>query len=250
MKLFTHPFVLLIIVLLCVMWSFLKLEAKSFDFDFSVNTEGWQGDFTDYPVEQEVFFELAWGWKNLPSELFMNKRHCTKGIFLSGNNHSDDLFMFIKRQISGLKPGTNYDLIFEVLIQANIPSETFGIGGSPGENVYFKVGASERKPCKININGEYQLNVDKGEQSNGGKNAIVVGNLANSAVDQNNPTYEPIYYTHIIPVTAQTDNKGRLWVFIGTDSGFEGLTLYYIAHISIKAKESSHYFLLSEDHQR
>ncbi len=237
MKLF-NSFIMFILVF-CLMGAFAKLSAQQFDFDFSVHHQEWQGDFTDYPVGQEIFFELAWGWRDLPTELWVNDQRFTKGLFLSGNNHSDDLFMFIKRKVSGLKPRTFYDLTFEVIIQSNIPSGTMGIGGSPGESVYFKVGASHKKPEKRNINGDYRLNVDKGEQSQGGRNALVVGNLANPAVDQENPTYEPLSYTNVIPLRTQTDQQGGLWLFAGTDSGFEGTTSYYIAYLSVLAEESS-----------
>lgn len=228
-------------VTLCLIFASFDLEAKptNFDFDFSVDNQGWQGDFADYPVEEEVFYELTWGWTTLSTVLPFNGQILTKGMFLTGNNHSDDLFMFIKRQIKGLKPHTHYDLTFNVLIENNIPPGTIGIGGSPGENVYFKVGASKRDPQKINVDGIYRMNVDKGEQSQGGQNAIVVGDLANPLVNPLNPQFEPKEVTNEgHPLRMKTDSKGRLWLFVGTDSGFEGSTLYYIAHITVKAKRT------------
>lgn len=214
-----------------------NLEAKErqFNFDFSINNNGWQGDFTDYPVGEETFFELAWGWTSLPAPLTIFTPPLTQGLFLSGNNHSDDLFMFVKRQIRGLKPRTNYELFFEVTIENNIPPGQVGIGGSPGESVFFKVGASTIKPNKVDVEGFYLLNVDKGNQSTSGKNAIVVGNLANPLVNPLNPTFEPKQFANTTPLIVRTDRQGRLWLFVGTDSGFEGSTLYYIAKISVTA---------------
>lgn len=214
-----------------------NLEAKSihFQFDFSKENQNWQGDFADYPVGEEAFFDLAWGWNTLPKPL----NNLSKGMFLSGNNHSDDLFMFIRRKIGGLKPNTYYDITFQVVIEDDIFPGQMGIGGSPGESVFFKVGASTKKPQKKNDNGFYLLNVDKGNQAIGGKNAVVVGDLANPLVDPNNPQFEPKQFNNQNnPLRIKSDNKGNLWLFLGTDSGFEGPTLYYIASISVEAKKA------------
>ncbi len=151
--------------------------AENVDFSFSQDNNQWVGDFCDYPLGGELSYELEWGWVNVPE---MN----TKGMFLSGNNHSDDLFMFIKRSITGLRPNTLYDLTFTVDIVANVPvGHDAGIGGSPGGSVYFKVGAAPIEPRKLLKDNFYFLNVDKGNQSQGGKNAIVVGTFQRTAFD-------------------------------------------------------------------
>ena len=82
------------------------------------------GDFADYPVGEESFYELSWGWDNLPAEVTVDGKEASKtlskGLFLSGNNHSDDLFMFVKRKITGLDPNTAYSVQFSVLIESNV----------------------------------------------------------------------------------------------------------------------------------
>lgn len=238
MKNYSKSLCLLALVQLFFSFSLISSETLNFDFTFSTSNDGWVGDFADYEVGQESFFELAWGWSNIPQNLPPEDQ--LKGMFLSGNNHSDDLFMFIKRQINGLKPNTCYELTFLVNIQDNIPPGQFGIGGSPGESVFFKVGASKIEPEKVAKGPIYRLNVDKGNQSQGGKNAIVVGNLANPLVDPDNPQYEPKSFMNEIPLKVRTDHLGRLWLFVGTDSGFEGSTIYYIDHISVSAKPIHH----------
>lgn len=214
-----------------------KLSASdiemSFDFDFSRGHEEWVGDFTDYPEGEESFYELAWGWTDLPKSLPDNNGKLEKGMFLKGHNHSDDLFMFVKRQIKDLAPNTEYVVYFNVTIENDIPPGTYGIGGSPGESVFFKVGASQTEPKKISKNGFYNLNVDKGDQSQGGENAVVAGTMENSHVNPDDKQYEAktITNTEILKVT--TNEKGELWIFLGTDSGFEGITQFYIAKIHV-----------------
>lgn len=203
-----------------------------FDFNFTDSHQGWIGDFADYPIGEEEFYELSWGWTNLPLPLEENK----KGMVLSGNNHSDDLMMFIKKRITGLQPNSEYELNFAVTIETNIPIQQFGVGGSPGESVFFKVGASPHEPLKIVERKFYRLNIDVGCQGNSGVNGIIIGNLANSAVDQEAPTFKPKLLYTAKGLKASTNQKGHLWLFVGTDSAFEGFSKYYIANVTINAQ--------------
>lgn len=196
-------------------------------FVFSGTFEGWKGDFTDYPVGEEQFYELAWGWENLP---LVANGTLDKGLYLSGNNHSDDLFMFVKYPIEGLKPITTYIIHFaSVIIESNAPEGSVGIGGAPGESIYFKVGASTQEPQKVDTQGFYLLNVDKGDQSQGGANAVVLGNLASPSEGYQ---VKKLYGENAFAIT--TDAQGKLWIFVGTDSGFEGRTKFYIARIELE----------------
>lgn len=222
-----------LLALFLIFSSLFSEEPISYEFNFSKSAQGWVGGFADYPVGEEPFYELGWGWENLPTAIPTHLGFLTKGLFLSGNNHSDDLFMFVRRQIVGLEPNTYYSLTFSLLIESNVPSSEFGVGGSPGESVYVKVGASEEKPKKVNHSGYYLLNVDKGSQSQEGENALMIGNLANPAVDPKHPHYLPKQLTNDKPLIAKSDANGRLWIFLGTDSGFEGTTKFYIADVTV-----------------
>jgi hypothetical protein len=211
---------------------FLPTFVMGSDYTFSKDRAGWEGDFTDYPVNQESFYELAWGWENLPTPLLAPTGECLeKGLFLSGNNHSDDLFSFVRCKIGELQPNAWYEIDVSVLIESNTPEGGVGIGGAPGESVYFKIGASTEEPKKVAIDGFYSLNFDKGEQSQGGKEAVVVGNLAMPEVDPDHPRYCPKEFHTEPPLKVQSDQEGQLWLFLGADSGFEGRTKFYIAQV-------------------
>ncbi len=215
---------------------FLLLPCKfclAIDFTFSSDTAGWEGDFSDYPVGGESFYELAWGWENLPTKL-TEPESLEKGLFLSGNNHSDDLFMFVRRKMENLKPDTEYLLNLSVLIESNIPTDTFGVGGSEGESVYLKIGASTEKPEKIAVHGFYQLSVDKGDQSEGGKNSLVVGTLAHEEVDPHHRLYLPKLYAPKNLFVVKSNSQGEIWIFLGTDSGYESRTKFYIAQVTLQ----------------
>ncbi|NGX61155.1 MAG: hypothetical protein K940chlam9_00636 [Chlamydiae bacterium] len=205
-----------------------SLHCHAYLSDFSKGADGWEGDFTDFPVGEERFYELGWGWGDLP---YTFEGHA-KGLYSKGNNHSDDLFMFFKKKIEGFTPNSEYLCNYSLWIETNVPANSFGIGGSPGESVYFKIGGSPEEPKKVAKNGFYYLNVDKGNQAQGGENAKVIGDLANELVDPDYPTYEPKFLSGELLV--KTDNRGDLWLFFGTDSGYEGFTKFYVASIEVE----------------
>ena len=89
-------------------------EPITFEFGFSDGLEGWIGGFADYPFGAEGTFELNWDWQPLPDVLEGN------GIYITGNNRSDDLFMFVKRRVEGLKPNAQYQLVFEVRFATSV----------------------------------------------------------------------------------------------------------------------------------
>lgn len=197
-------------------------------YDFSTGTEGWMGDFADYPAGEEESYDLIFEHSRLPEPL-----NTTEGALkLSGKNYSDDLFMFIKKEISGLVPNKEYRLNFEVEFASNVATGQSGIGGSPGESVYLKAGASPTEPQKQeDEDGWYRLDIDKGNQAEGGEDMVVIGNFANG-------TEENIYTLKSVstsaPLQVTTGSEGRLWLLFGTDSGFEGETTIYINKIKIE----------------
>ena len=207
------------------------ISVFSVSFDFNHSEDGWKADFADLPAnaEDSSFYELKYGYTNLPANLGTRK-----AIMLSGNNHSDDLFMFIKRKVTGLNPNTSYTLVFEVELASNAPQGSVGAGGSPGESVYLKAGASEIEPVK-NVQGDrYVLNIDKGNQSAAGSNATVLGDIATpltvaeyTLITRNNasPSAQPLI--------AQSNSAGDIWLIIGTDSGFEGTTTVYYTNVKV-----------------
>jgi hypothetical protein len=77
--------------------------------------------------------------------------------------------------------------------------------------------------------GNHRLNVDKGEQASGGANAQVLGDITNGSTDCTTPSYRSITRDNrSTPFHITSDDQGQLWLLVGTDSGFEGITaLYY-----------------------
>ena len=137
----------------------------SFSFTFEDGAEGWIAGFADYPVDFDPsIYELDSGHRPLPDGL---EGH---GLYIQGHNRSDDLFMFFKRQVGGLEPDAEYSAVLSLDLATNVAEGLVGIGGSPGESVFVKAGASTVEPVTPEDDaGYFRMNIDKGNQSNRGR---------------------------------------------------------------------------------
>lgn len=204
---------------------------QEFSYDFSQGANGWIGDFADYPQGQDDRFELTFGETTLPAPLNENEG----ALVLSGTNLSDDLFMYLKKQISGLEPNTEYEAVFTVQFASNVPDGMIGIGGSPGESVWIKAGATGIEPePESDDMGYLRMNIDKGGQSQGGDDMVVLGDFSN---DTDQELYNLKIVTNEAPLEVTTDGNGNLWLIVGTDSGFEGTTMIFYNRIHVTLEE-------------
>ena len=200
----------------------------TFTLDFRQTDRGWVGDFADYPVGEDAFYELVAEYRPLPCGL----SGAGNGLFISGNNHSDDLWMYYKGQIAGLSPDTRYRVQFGVEFATAVPNGCFGVGGAPGEGVTVKAGVSRDEPIRVDRAGFWVMNVDKGQQTNSGESALAIGDVANSIPCGETPQWELKQLSsdmESIEVTA--DGNGSVWLFVGTDSGFEATTSVYYTFV-------------------
>jgi len=207
-----------------------------FEFNFQESTYGWEPFFTNYPKEWDEKMELTSDYKSLPSPLDSTKN----ALFISAINHSDDVFMLFRRQINGLDANTTYRVEFTVEIASEIPSNCYGIGGSPGEAVKVLTNASNLKPERIfgSDNREYYvLNVQHEDDPIKWLANSIIGNIANSRECEQDPEYElKEISTGPNHQTVTTDEEGRVWLLFGTRSGFEGQTNLYYSHFKASFK--------------
>lgn len=202
-------------------------------FDLAESCAGWLAGFADYPAGQELFYELT-------AECANGETNLNRGIFLSGANHSDDLFMFIKHPVGGLTPSCLYQLEARVVILSKAPTGCIGAGGDPGASVYVKFGASTEEPAPVlQTNGWLRMNVDKGNQSLGGTNAEVIGDIATGITNCFNTQYVLKELETPSPFITQSDSNGTLWIFAGTDSGFEGRTSLFFTQLEVHLRPAS-----------
>ena len=204
-------------------------DARTITVDFQRGEQGFVADFADLPATGTETYELMSGFEQLPPPLAPEP-----ALFISGANRSDDLFMFFKGQVGGLVPGVRYSATVSVEIATDTPSGCFGIGGAPGESVFVKAGASDVEPLPV-LEGDYlRLNIDTGNQSQGGEQAVVLGNVANSRPCEQSPQWElKSFPAQSVPAPVTASGDGHVWLLFGTDSGFEGKTEIYYTRISV-----------------
>lgn len=209
-------------------------NSRALTIDFNDTNSGWKSGFADYPAGEDTFYELDAGVATLPASLGDNR----KGYKLSGNNHSDDLFMFITKKFEGLEPNSRYRFQFKVRFGTNAQKNCMGVGGAPGESVWIKAGASKIEPLAVNNGaGDLLMNIDKGNQAVGGSDAVVLGTFANSreCVDSNTSYMSKTLRSETSGLTSVTADDGSIWLLLGTDSGFEATTTIYFMTLDVIA---------------
>jgi hypothetical protein len=210
-------------------------SAQTLEFAFSFeSSDNWTVGFSDYPVGEEEFYELASENTFLPDNL----GNTIPALLISGNNHSVDLFMYAKKRINGLKPGREYVMTAEIEFSTNASSECFGVGGTPGTSVYIKAGVSVEEPVSVaSAEDFYEMNIDKGNQSTGGKNAAAVGHFGNDNQCENVSYVLKTLDNFTAPLEMTSDGNGSVWIFVGIDSGFESTTAIFINSFTITFME-------------
>lgn len=204
---------------------------RSFRFDFEEGAEGWQAEFADFPVGIDAmdpaFYGLVGEVRAMPPIAGADGQ----GFFLSGDNHSDDLWMAIVREFR-LAPGTAYTVEVELALASEYGTGCLGIGGSPGDSVYLKTGGTPGGLVTTIDGGDHVrwVSPDKGNQAEIGPDAASLGTMANGS-DCGDPAFVMVERT--ASLTLASDAEGHVTVFVGSDSGFEGRSNWYIDTLTI-----------------
>ena len=196
-------------------------------FDFGNGAQGWLPDFVGYTQFNQDTYEMVAELRPLPTELGVNGT----GFFFQGHNRCDCLGMFLKRRLStadGIVAGQRYRLDYTVRLASKDQSGCIGAGGAPGESVRLYFGGAQIEP--ITFVGPYdtkRLNVESTVAS-------LAGNIANGQpCNLSSTPYISIERPHQHTREVTADNAGNLWLFVGTGSGFEGLTKLYYQRIDV-----------------
>ena len=211
-------------------------DSSSVKFDFETDDARFTPIYADYPCSEgvEEFYEFQHDYGKVPIDGAGN------GIFISGNNHSDDLFMGYVKALGGFSPARTYHFTVSFQLATDVEGGMVGVGGSPGESVTVKCGVTPTEPAALPVEdggGAYvRLNLDAGRQSNGGRDMVAVGNMAKE--ENNRPgEYEVKEFTAEFDTAANV--LGEVYLVIGTDSAFEATTSYYLDDISVTWEEAA-----------
>ncbi|HSS21116.1 MAG TPA: hypothetical protein VLL54_13665 [Pyrinomonadaceae bacterium] len=230
--------ILLLLALLVLTSDTQAQQTITVSFDFRNGAQGWEAGFADYSpaTDKNDIYQLRGEIRNLPPEVGPGT-----GFYLQGDNHSDDLFMFLKRRIiaaEGIVAGQPYQVRFDLAFASNAQSGCVGVGGSPGDGVTLKAGATPAEPLALLDRsppfGLLRMNVEKANQVQGGLAASTTGSIANGVPCGSAPvSYVSIQRTHQHTSIVNANSRGELWLLVGTDSGFEALTALYFQRINV-----------------
>jgi hypothetical protein len=205
-----------------------------FDFRFCDDSEEWTGGFADLPPSglEDPAYQLSFGRASLPTSTGV----VGDGLRLAGTNASDDLLMFIKRQVTGLRPSTRYAAKFHVRFATNAGRGCARDGWvSGGDSVTAKAGAASVEPQARVKDGMLRLNLDVGNQARAGADAVVLGSAGADGIGCSGRSH--VFRTlasRDAGLLPRSDRDGNLWLFFGFDSGFEGRSDIHVERIRVE----------------
>lgn len=201
----------------------------TYQYDFEKSEEAFEPVFSDYHDDGNNYetYEMKSDYMDIPI-----KDRSSKGLYIASMNRSDDIFMGYVKEITGLGKEQTYTFDLSFQLATNVEAGGFGIGGSPGSAVYIKAGiASEKPKIQKDDNDVFRFsNLDTGSQASGGKDLLQLGNMEKPEEDWIEGFMFKSFSTS---VTATTNSDGSVYLIIGSDSGYEGFTEYYIDDVSI-----------------
>ncbi|GAB3167826.1 hypothetical protein [Telluribacter humicola] len=222
----SSPLLLLMIIIACAPKDNEVPAQMVVSSDFENGPDGWTGGFAEYSTSMDGRMEFDLSHSSLPAPLDQDRM----ALKIEGRNLSDNLFMFIKKKLTGLDPSRTYSVYYEIQLASDYATNSVGIGGSPATSVFLKAGASPDEPVKYLEDNYYMINIDKGGQSQGGNEMTVLGHVGAGEDVQEYQIIERSNEQN--PVQVQPNANGELWLVVGTDSGFEGKTILYYDQVT------------------
>ncbi len=202
------------------------------DYQFGIppTPEGWSASFADFPASQEGDVGFLAGVRSRPEEIGSS----LQALYLRGDNISDDLFMYWFRRIDGFLPNAAYRIGFDVEYISNV-SRDCDVGVGP--STWIKAGVVNVAPARVlDQDGWYRMNIDKGQQSQGGATVVNMGDIRNNRVGCVIGAPYGLWARHSGPnaITVTTDANGALWIILGTESGFEVVHDIYFTRLAVR----------------
>ncbi len=202
-------------------------------FDFADNTQGWTGGFSGYPAGMEDSLELFAGYMPLPGAFNADRKTLT----ISGKNPQKNLFYFVKKNVTRLRPNTTYQVYFDVQFVLETRE------GNPDEGeVFVKFGAfhdepevTRSSPAGIPNDDKEILNVEIGTSpEEGGTYVQSMGALVLPVVGGSKIFKASDKERRIV---VNTDDDGNLWLLVGFDSTVDAHLAFYFENINAYYKE-------------
>jgi hypothetical protein len=205
-----RTFVCLIYLLL----SSFSLTSQIYTYDFSIENQYFEGGISDYYAAEENKIQYEIEYKALPIPWMP----ISYAQYISSRNTTGDLFMYIKREINGLKPNTRYMVNFMVEFATKYRTNEITGGGSAGDGV-IKAGITGTEPKSFHNEDLCSL----------GHIGLTDTTTVWALTSTDN-------FNH--PFTFTTGPDGSGWLIVGTESSCMCLTEIYFTKVFVDFTES------------
>ena len=198
--------------------------------DFNAGIEGWVGGVSDY-YDSSVPGNVVFEQRTLAAPL------SGKAFYISSHNNSDDVLTYVKKQVGGLVPNAKYTVDVELHFASHTAAGCPGVGGGEGDSLYMVTAVSAIEPLAVKReNGEYRMNIDRGNQAMEGPAGRVLGLVGNPDLKCDNSVFGASVRKSASPITVQADAAGKVWLMLGTDSAYESTGEAYLQGAIFSAK--------------
>ncbi|MDR2907431.1 MAG: hypothetical protein LBU91_05535 [Bacteroidales bacterium] len=189
-----------ILIVLSLLIATFALSAQNINANFEVDEEGWTSHFRGYQdgcLEED---ELCIIWSKLIPP--MGDRG---GISFSGKNYSNQLFLYIQKEVGELLPNTTYNITFNT-------SWVSQLGSNPAPT-FVKVAVLNEEPFPV-YEDLIKPSFDKGPIGQNSRDFNVIGRF--SANPSGYPTQDDFHNLQNV-YTGTTNLNGRLFLIIGVE---------------------------------
>lgn len=206
---------------------------------FVDDAEGWEAQFSEYEPGLEDSLKLSFTHDQfMATESIGN----VTAVVQSGYATNSDLFMFIKRQISGFKPNTLYSIVFNLELFAQLNEDFNGDLADDNNGSFLKAAVYTIEPDTIVVDDSDHpgkkivlTNFDKGDGRVSGPNMAFIGKLEFTTPDE-----APVLLIGTSEgddLLGTADSEGKMWMMIGVDTNQPIYQSIFYSYILIQFQE-------------
>lgn len=206
---------------------------------FAEDSEGWEAQFAEYEPGLEDSLQLSFTHDTIMATETIGE---VTAVVQSGYATNSDLFMFIKRQISGFKPSTSYQVVYTLELLAQLNEDFNGDLSDVNNGSFLKASVYTEEPDTLIVDDienpgkkTVTTNFEKGEDRTTGPNMALIGKLEYS--DINETPQVLIGSSKQDDIIGTSDSEGKMWMMIGVDTNQPIYQSIYYSFIGIEFRE-------------
>jgi len=206
---------------------------------FAEDAEGWEAQFSEYEPGLEDSLKLSFAHDNFMATESIGE---VTAVVQSGYATNSDLFMYIKRQISGFKPNTPYTVVFKLELFAQLNEDFSGDLTDDHNGSFLKASVYTEEPDTLIVDDDDNpgkkiviTNFEKGNDRTTGPNMAMIGKLEHTSVDE--APLLLIGSSEGDDLLGTTDSEGKMWMMIGVDTNQPIYQSIFYSFIGIEFRE-------------